>query len=68
MLKKYVAAATHILEHEPMEIQKDLSYEEKLVQILDRKVKALWHKEVPLVKVLWWNQKIRKPPGKERSR
>ncbi|KAL5544648.1 hypothetical protein UlMin_008432 [Ulmus minor] len=38
-------------------IHEDLSFEEKPVQILDYKIKTLRNKEVPLVKVLWWNQK-----------
>ena len=31
MLKKYAPDTSHVLEHEPMEIHKDLSYEEKLI-------------------------------------
>ena len=58
MLKKYVLNASHVLEQEPIELQKYLTYEEKLVQILDRKTKTLRNKEIPLVKVLWRNQKI----------
>ena len=58
MLKKYVPNASHILEQEPIELQEDLTYEEKPVQILDRKTKTLRNKEIPLVKVLWRNQKI----------
>ena len=55
MLKKYVLDKSHILEQEPIEIHKDLSFEEKLVQILDFKIKTLRNKEIPLVKVLWRN-------------
>ena len=39
-------------------MHKDLSYEEKLVQILDREEKILRNKVIPLVKVLWRNHKI----------
>ena len=54
MLKKYVPDASHILEQEPIELHEDLTYEE----ILDRKTKTLRNKEIPLVKVLWRNQKM----------
>ena len=53
MLKKYVPDESHVLEQEPIELHEDLSYEEKSVQILDRKIKTLRNKEIPLVKVLW---------------
>ncbi|KAL5560428.1 hypothetical protein UlMin_036640 [Ulmus minor] len=58
MLKKYVPDTSHILEQEPMELHEDLTYEEKPVRILDRKTKTLRNKEIPLVKVLWRNQKM----------
>ena len=55
MLKKYVADASHVLEREPLEMHEDLSSEERPVQILDRRMKTLRNKEIPLVKVLWRN-------------
>ncbi|KAL5578261.1 hypothetical protein UlMin_019964 [Ulmus minor] len=58
MLKKYVPDASHILEQEPIELHEDLTYEEKPVQILDRKIKTLRNQEIQLVKVLWRNQKM----------
>ncbi|KAL5551009.1 hypothetical protein UlMin_001185 [Ulmus minor] len=39
-------------------VNEDLTYEEKPVQILDRKDKTLRNKVIPLVKVLWRNHKI----------
>ncbi|KAL5547118.1 hypothetical protein UlMin_006805 [Ulmus minor] len=57
-LKKYVQDPSHVLEHEPIEVHEDLTYEEKPVQILDRKEKTLRNKVIPLVKVLWRNHKI----------
>jgi len=59
MLKKYVADKSHVLEQEPIEIHEDLSFEEKPVQILDYKIKTLRKKDIPLVKVLWRNQKTK---------
>ncbi|KAL5564721.1 hypothetical protein UlMin_027885 [Ulmus minor] len=58
MLKKYVPDPTHVLEHEPIEVHEDLTYEEQPVQILDRKEKTLRTKAIPLVKVLWRNHKV----------
>ncbi len=57
MLKKYESDKSHVLEQEPIEIHEDLSFEEKPVQILDYKIKTLRNKDIPLVKVLWRNQK-----------
>ncbi|KAL5544529.1 hypothetical protein UlMin_008313 [Ulmus minor] len=58
ILKKYVPDPTHVLEHEPIEVHEDLTYEEQPVQILDRKEKTLRNKAIPLVKVLWRNHKV----------
>ncbi|KAL5572668.1 hypothetical protein UlMin_022265 [Ulmus minor] len=55
---KYVSDKSHVLEQEPIEIHEDLSFEEKPVRILDHKIKTLRNKEIPLVKVLWRNQKM----------
>ncbi|KAL6223429.1 hypothetical protein ACLB2K_006816 [Fragaria x ananassa] len=37
MLRKYIADPSHVLEEQPISLQKDLSYEEEPVQILDWK-------------------------------
>ena len=58
MLKKYVPDPLHIIEHEPIQVQEDLSYEERLVKILAREEKTLRTKTIPLVKVLWRDHKI----------
>ena len=57
MLRKYVSDSTHVLSYEHLQLDQDLSYEEKSVQVLDRKDKVLRTKTVPLVKVLWQNSK-----------
>nr|XP_027067838.1 uncharacterized protein LOC113693508 [Coffea arabica] len=41
-----------------IEIDEALTYEEKPVQVLDRKVKELRNKQIPLVKVLWKNHGV----------
>ena len=57
MLKKYVLDKSHVLKKEQIEIHEDLSFEEKPIRILDYKIKILRNKDIPLVKVLWRNQK-----------
>ena len=52
-LRKYNPDPQHVLSVEEMDVQEDLTFTEKPVKILDRKVKALRTKTVPLVKVLW---------------
>lgn len=58
MLKKYVPDSSHVLSQEPIEVQTDLTYEEKPVRILDREEKVLRNKTIPMVKVLWRNHNI----------
>ncbi|XP_016752736.1 uncharacterized protein [Gossypium hirsutum] len=45
----------HVISVEEIEIRPDLSFEEEPIQILERDVKALRRKSIPLVKVLWCN-------------
>ncbi|KAK8562255.1 hypothetical protein V6N12_010341 [Hibiscus sabdariffa] len=58
MLRRYKSDPSHILELEEVELNPDLSYDEEPVQILDREVKRLRNKSVPLVKFLWRNHKV----------
>ena len=53
MLRKYIPDPSHVLTEQPVEIQENLTYEEELVQILDRREQVLRNKTIPLVKVLW---------------
>ncbi|KAA3461274.1 DNA/RNA polymerases superfamily protein [Gossypium australe] len=55
MLRQQCLDPSHIVSVEEIEKRPDLSFEEEPVQILDRDVKVLRGKTVPLVKVLWWN-------------
>lgn len=55
-LRRYVPDESHVLEPENVEIDETLSYEEKPVQILDRKVRSTRNKDIRIVKVLWRNQ------------
>ena len=58
MLKKYISDPSHILHQEPVEVQTDLTYEEKPVRILDREDKVLRNRTIPMVKVLWKNHAV----------
>ncbi|BBG95481.1 cold shock domain protein 1 [Prunus dulcis] len=58
MLRKYMSDPSHILEHQPVELEEDLSYEEQPVQILDRKEQMLRSRSIPVVKVLWRSRTV----------
>ncbi|GAV75852.1 Chromo domain-containing protein [Cephalotus follicularis] len=53
MLRKYHPDPYHVLQWEPLELRTDLSFEEIPIRILDRRIKQLRSKTIPLVKVLW---------------
>ncbi|XP_071923140.1 uncharacterized protein [Coffea arabica] len=55
ILKKYHPDLSHVLRPEEIEIDENLSYEERPARLLDRKVKELRRKQIPLVKILWRN-------------
>ncbi|XP_059292641.1 uncharacterized protein LOC132046113, partial [Lycium ferocissimum] len=55
MLRLYKPDPSHVLNNEEIEINEGLTYEKKLVQILDRQVRRLRMKDVASVKVLWRN-------------
>ena len=42
----------------PVELREDLSFEVQLVGLLDHREKVLKNKVVPMVKVLWRNNKV----------
>ncbi|KAA3460517.1 reverse transcriptase [Gossypium australe] len=55
MLRRYRSDPSHVVPVAEIEVNSDLSFEEEPVQILDRDVKILRRKSMPLVKVLWRN-------------
>ncbi|XP_052478425.1 uncharacterized protein LOC128033967 [Gossypium raimondii] len=55
MLRRYRFDPTHVILTEEIEVRSDLTFEEEPIQILDRDVKILRKKSIPLVKVLWRN-------------
>ncbi|XP_057975362.1 uncharacterized protein LOC131162778 [Malania oleifera] len=55
MLRRYVLDPSHMISYESLEIGDALAYDEVPAQILDRKIKELHIKDIPLVKELWRN-------------
>ncbi|KAK6123724.1 hypothetical protein DH2020_042538 [Rehmannia glutinosa] len=53
MLRKYVHDPSHIINYSGLEINRDLSYEEVPIAVLDRKTHKLRNKDINLVKVQW---------------
>ena len=53
MLRSYILDESHVLPMQKVQVQSDLSYDEKPKAILAQEVKQLRNKQVPLVKVLW---------------
>ena len=58
MLKKYITDPSHVLQFDPVQLKENLTYEEKPIQILDRKEKELRNKKIALVRVLWRNHSV----------
>ncbi|WMV18827.1 hypothetical protein MTR67_012212 [Solanum verrucosum] len=58
MLKKCIGDPLSIISLEILEVDESLSYEEILVDILDRQFKRLRNKEIASVKVLWRNHLV----------
>ena len=52
MLRKYIVDASHVLQAQAVELSEDLTYEGFLVAIVDRQIRQLRTKEIPMVKVL----------------
>ena len=59
MLKKYISDPSHVIAPQEIQVQEDLTYVEKPVEILDIEVRKLRNnKEIALVKVLWRNHRV----------
>ena len=55
MLRKYIADPSHVLRPQAVKLSEDLTYEDYLLAIVDRQVRQLRTKNIPMVKVLWSN-------------
>ena len=53
MLRRYHPDPGHVIQWQEVEMVEDATYEERPIQILDRKEQVLRTKTIPLVKVLW---------------
>ena len=53
MLRRYRSDPSHIVHEPEIEVFETLTYVKEPVEILDRKVKKLRNKEIPIVKVKW---------------
>ena len=60
MLRKYIFDPSHVLEASPIKLNEDLSIEMQPVGIVNQKLKELRNKEIPMVKVLWISNTIKK--------
>src|SRR5262249_13345531 len=59
MLRKYIPDPSHVLQAQEVGVEEDLSYEETPMTIVDRQVRKLRNKEIPMVKVQWQNHGIK---------
>ena len=60
-LKRYIPDERHVLEPERVQIDSSLTYEERPVKILDRKVRSTRNKDVHIV---CWNNRFAKAENK----
>ncbi|XP_019057337.1 PREDICTED: uncharacterized protein LOC109116420 [Tarenaya hassleriana] len=58
MLRRYIADPSHVLQPQELKFTEATHFRDEPLQIMDRKIKKLRTKEVPLVKVLWRSQGI----------
>ena len=54
-LRKYITDPSHVLQPWTVELNKDLTYEEYPMEIVNRQVRQLCTKDILMVKVLWGN-------------
>ena len=52
-LKKYHSDPTHIINHEGIQLQENLSFTVEPKRIIDEQVKQLRNKSIPMMKVVW---------------
>ena len=57
MLRRYRSDPSHVVSSKTIELRLDLTYEEEPIEILAQEVKELRNKRIPLVRVLWRNNK-----------
>ena len=63
-LKPYVPENFHVLDPKPLDLNENLSYEEKPIEILDYKVRSTRRKDIKMMIVLWSNQRTQEATWK----
>ena len=58
MLRRYRPDPSHILPVQDIQVQEDFTFDEEPKTILDREIRQLRNKQIPLVKVLWQHHDI----------
>ena len=53
MLRRYRSDPSHVLKESEVKILENMSYIEEPVKIVDRRIKQLRKREIPMVKVVW---------------
>ena len=52
-LRKYISDPTHVIRPDTVQSKNNLTFDAMSVQIMDKKVKELKGRQIPLVKVIW---------------
>ncbi|XP_073153039.1 uncharacterized protein [Henckelia pumila] len=55
MLRNYISNPLHVLDYEPLQLTRELAFEERPVRVLAREEKRLRTRVIPMVKVQWLN-------------
>ncbi|KAL0410586.1 UNVERIFIED_CONTAM: hypothetical protein Slati_3648300, partial [Sesamum latifolium] len=53
MLRRYRFDPSHVIREPEIEISEELTYVEESMEILDKSIRKLRNKEIPMVKVRW---------------
>ena len=53
MLRRYRSDPSHVLQEPEIDVSEDLTYKEVPIEIMDRMIRKLRNKEIPMVKVRW---------------
>lgn len=57
-LCKYIGNLLHVLMTKEIQLCDNLSYEERSIQVLDKRIKQFKNQQIPLVKLFWRNHKV----------
>jgi len=52
-LRKYIYDLSHVIRPDTIQLKNNLTFDAMSIQILDKKVKELRGRQIPLVKVIW---------------